>query len=365
MNFRLATAHDNEALLELTKKAPMIGTVVAYVDRRPNFFKLSELQGESFEVWVAEHDDKIIGSVSCVARNVRYDGKVVKQLYGCDLKVDPHYRSIKLGKELARLYISKAAALSDCTMGEVEVINNNRRSLNIVSWLGGEMCPSSFAGNAITYQIMPYKKYRELLAYNIRRARVSDIPLIGKILHETYKDYDSSPLFDAQEIDRALKIDPSFTIDSFRVAEQSGRVVACAAFWDQSSLRRTIVEKFPRSFKFMMPLLKSLRLFFKIPRLPKSGEELKYIFLRYPACAASDVEALRAILHHESNQLRNLKEYHFIWAGFHELDPLQKALSEMWKMRFNVNIFHFDVKGELGLNAAHVSRPTYVDLSLI
>ena len=92
----------------------------------------------------------------------------------------------------------------------------------------------------------------------------------------------------------------------------------------------------------------------------------KYLDLKYPGCERGEKDALKAILHHESNSIRLLKKYHFIWASFHETDPLAQCISDMWKLRLNVNLFHFETNQKFNINKDKTRKnPIYVDFSLI
>lgn len=367
MKIRKASEVDNDQLLSLARRTPMIGSVSAYTDRAPDFFRFSKLQGNKHVTYVAEEKGTVVGSVTCVSRSVRFGGKTVKQLYGCDLKVVPEARKLQLGKKLSTIWIEEAIKDESYQLGELEVIDDNKRALNIVSWISQELCPSKNAGIVKTYQLMPFRPYRKIKGYAVRRATIEDIPKIARILHETYKNHDCSPLFDDSALEAELEKDESFNIDCFRVAEKEGVVVACAAFWDQSHIRQTVVTTYSTKVQICLAILSVLKAFLPIPPLPKPGRPLKYLYFRLPGSLPGHREALRAILHDESNKLRSLKKYHFIWAGFHQNDPLSKVLCEMWKIDFNVNLFQFDPRRSLGFEnkTEEPQRPVYIDLSLI
>lgn len=367
MIFRKAEASDNKALIELTRQTPMEGAVTVYVDRSPDFFTLSKLQGKSFEVFVAEEDGKIIGCVSTVERDIRYKGREKKQLYGCDLKVHPGARGKKLGKKLAWLFLEKACENELFEMAEVEVITKNNSSLNIVSWLGDEICPSVHSGMAGIYQILPYRKYSVENSLNIRKAKNSDTGLICSMLEKTYADYEDAPVFSEEWFLSLISAHDSFSIEDILIAERDGSPAAMAGFWDQSRIRRTVVEKMPFSAKITMMGLSLISPFFSMPSLPKEGDSLKYLFLRFPACFNNDIDALSSLLRHKSNEIRKMKKYHFIWAGFHEADSMAKMLEGMWKLKMNVNVFHFAVSDSAELHSKKEAQehPVFTDFSLI
>lgn len=364
MKLREAAPADNETLIELTRQTPMIGAVTAYVDRAPDFFALTKLQGERHRLWIAEENAEPLGCVCGVSRTVRYRGRKVRQLYGCDLKVHPRARGKKAGKILARHYLTHALENSEFDMAEVEVIAGNDRSLNVASWMGEELCPSVHAGMAHIYQVLPYRRYRVDSAFDIRPASADDVPAIANLLHETYEDYASSPLFDEGHLERALDQGHGFGIDCLRVAEHRGRIVAAAAFWDQFDMRRTVVQKVTAQTAALLAGLRVIGPLVGLPSPPRKGRPLRHLFLRFPAAHKEHLDALRSLVHAELNAMKKRGLHQFLWASFHQADPLSRCVEKTWKTKISTNIFHFATSDETTL-FEDASHPSYVDFALI
>ncbi|MFO7735362.1 MAG: hypothetical protein R6W70_03990, partial [bacterium] len=159
----------------------------------------------------------------------------------------------------------------------------------------------------------------------------------------------------------------SFNIEDILIAERDGKPAAMAGFWDQSRIRRTVVEKMPFSAKITMAGLRLISPFVSLPSLPEEGDPLKYLFLRFPACFNNDIRAVSSLLRYKSNEIRKMKKYHFIWAGFHEADSMAKIVDGMWKLKMSVNIFHFAVSAsaELHSKGEASKHPVFTDFSLI
>ncbi len=365
MELREATPADNESLIELTRETPMIGAVTAYVDRAPDFFALTRLQGDRQRLWIAEENKEPLGCICGVSRWVRYRGDKVRQLYGCDLKVHPRARSRKLGKVLSRQYLRHALENDEYDMAEAEIIAGNDRSLNIVSWASKELCPAVHAGMAHIYQVMPYRRYRVDPAFDIRTASLEDVPAISKLLHTTYKDYASSPLFDEGHLERALNQGHGFGIDCLRVAEHKGRIVAAAAFWDQFEMRRTVVQKTSSSTAALLAGLRAVKPLMGLPPLPKKGHPLRHVFLRFPAAKRDHLDALRSLVHAELNAMKKKGLHQFLWASFHQADPLAQSIEKTWKTKMSTNVFQFSTSDTLALSQEASRQPSYVDFALI
>jgi predicted N-acetyltransferase YhbS len=345
----------------------MVGSISAYTDRSPDFFKFSQSQGDDYATFIAEKEGVVVGCISCITSTVRIDGQIIKRLYMGDLKVAPEAGRMNLAKKLSSLPLKMALDDKSYGLVDLDIIENNQRALKLPSWIDREVCNLKGTGILSTYQLMPFRNYPKTKGYSVRPARSEDVPAMAQILHETYKNYDCSPLFDEGALEKELKRTSSFNIESFRVAERNGVVVACAAFWDQSDIRKTVVTTYSLKVKITLSLLSFLKLFLAIPTLPNPGQALEYLYFRFPGCLPGEQEAIRAILHAECNNLRFAKKYHFIWAGFHENDPLLDTISNIWKIKFNIKTFHFDPRTEPKNQTikTNTNRLVYTDLALI
>jgi len=365
MGIRKAIKEDNEKLLDLAKSAPMEGIVTAYIDHSPDFFHMPSIQGDDCQVWVADKDDEVEGCIVEVYKTMNYNGGVYKSFYIGDLKVRPKSRGT-LGITLSS-HIVKEAKSKGFALGECFVIDGNEKMLKVLDWLSKKIFTKVHSGYAIIYQLLPYRKYRVSSKYSIRTASNNDIPSIVKLLQETYKNYSSSPVFTEEYIKNIINNTADFGIENFRIASYNNQDVACAAFWDQYKIRRTVVKKFNTSGKIVVNTLKIVQPLFGFPKLPNAGDALNYTFLKFPAAHSSYIDALRDIIHSESNSLRKLRKYHFIWAGFHQADPLSASVKKMWNMKMKINIFHLKFSEEVELLSEEKSsdQPVYVDFSLI
>jgi predicted N-acetyltransferase YhbS len=365
MEIRAATPADNEPLLGLCREAPMRGVVSAYVDRAPDFFRFSRLQGEHSRVWAAEREGRLLGCVAQATRRARHRGREIQVVYGGDLKVHPRARGERLGVRLSQHVIQQGQQVG-AEVAEGVVIHGNDPATAVVD-LVGEGVPVAHAGHVSLYQIPPVLPYRAAPGYHVRRAEPADRPALLEVLRASYRDYAFAPVFDERWLDRELGGDPSFDLSSFRVAERNGRIVAAAAFWDQHPLRRTVVLRFNRVGNAMVPALRAARPLLGLPRLPRPGDPLRYVFLRFPAALPGHVRGLGALLRTELAALRRGGRHHFVWASFHQADPLQDALRWLFKIRMQVHLFHFALQPGVTLTEgpAAARTPAYVDFSVV
>lgn len=364
---RLANSNDNEQLMDLCKSAPMEGIITAFVDQSPDFFAMPSVQGEGYKIWVedSKEENKLAGCIVETYKTVNYNGGVHKAFYVGDLKVRPENRGT-LGIRLTSQMIT-GGIKAGFPLGECYIIDGNEKALKVLEYLGTKIYEKVHSGMANIYQIMPFRKYSVPEGYKIREAKIEDLDSIIEILKNQYCNYTASPIFSKDYFDTIFKATETFSIKDFRVAEKYGEIVAVAAFWDQSTIRRTVVKTFSTKAKILVNFLKIIKPIAPIPKLPNEGDPLQYIYLRYSAIKNGEINALRAIIANESNNLKKLKKYHFIWASFHEADSLVGCIDNLWKMSMKVNIFHMKFNDSIQLipPEVHKTKPVYVDFSVV
>ena len=90
---RDATAADNAGLVELARSCPMRGDITMCVERAPDFFALSRLEGHRWRVGIAEDRGTVVGCVAASERLAYVNGAATRTAYVGDLKVHPAHRN--------------------------------------------------------------------------------------------------------------------------------------------------------------------------------------------------------------------------------------------------------------------------------
>src|ERR1700756_4583919 len=88
---RPATDADNDALLRLTRATPMGGRIALRIDREPDFFALLRARGATV-VYVATHDEEVIGCLSAAIHSSYVRGTLERIAHVGDMKVHPNFR---------------------------------------------------------------------------------------------------------------------------------------------------------------------------------------------------------------------------------------------------------------------------------
>src|SRR5450755_4532138 len=115
VKYRLANIGDNQQLIELTAASGMVGEISLRIDRKPDFFKLVNMRGES-KVFIALEGETIIGSLCVSLQQVYVSGQIFPVQYIGDFKVAESFRNkgvgLQLCNEMANYVISMGADLA-------------------------------------------------------------------------------------------------------------------------------------------------------------------------------------------------------------------------------------------------------------
>ncbi|HKC81077.1 MAG TPA: GNAT family N-acetyltransferase, partial [Gemmatimonadaceae bacterium] len=123
---RDATAADNEQLIGLAAACPMVGDVSLRIDRGPDFFALSRLEGARWKVGVVERDSVIVGCVAISERLSYVNGRESRTGYASDLKVHPAHRDTRIADELSKYAERESADLPPAAPVLITVLSGNR-----------------------------------------------------------------------------------------------------------------------------------------------------------------------------------------------------------------------------------------------
>lgn len=215
----------------------MSGAVRYCLEREPDFFALTRLQGESAEVALVEDDGGnavAMGTAASVVRTLA--GAPRRLFYLADLKVDPAHR----GEGHAGRLIDHAAAAMASGGAEGAygiVLGGNRAMRPVVENEGARLrirrvaeleCHALFLG--------PRPARPERIA--VRHACAADAPAMIELWNRHAAGRELAPVWDAGSLAATCLRTPGLRLESFLVAERAGRVTGVAVAWDPRPVRQ-------------------------------------------------------------------------------------------------------------------------------
>ncbi|MCP2520206.1 GNAT family N-acetyltransferase [Candidatus Aminicenantes bacterium AC-335-A11] len=333
MIVREANLEDNFDLLELSRESPMQGSLSIYVDRSPDYFYLPALQGHDSKVLVAERKGEIVGTVGYSFRNVRLFGNGIKIGYIGGLKIK---ESVKGTFTLYRLMkeVYKKMLERNIRIGILFALKENQKLLRVIS---GRLNIPKFHPIAIfkIFHIIalfcPKRKNKYRNKYRIERPSQSDLEEIQQLFSKFFKKYELIEDFDDKKFREILNESRDFSLDNFLVARKNGNIVAILSYWNQINFKKTIVQKYGGTLKFLYLFLKPLNLF------PQAGNPLKVLAIRYLVYEEGFMDAVKELIRHVCKEFHS--QFKFIRIGLHERDPLIQCLKGFPKIQTDLVLY--------------------------
>lgn len=319
IKYRLANNEDNQGLLELTASSGMQGETSLLIDRKPDFFGLLNMRGES-KVFVALDGNSIIGSLCVSFQQVYVDGKIFSIQYVGDFKVAASYRNkgigLQLCDELANYVISIDADLAflNVSKGNTKPFSFFKNRPNIPDFDNiGVFKIHQFIGKR---KNVPHKDYK------IESADVNDEFIV--FLNSCYCKYELGSVITKEKLQGT---------DCFLI-RQKNNIVAAMCLIDTMNVKQNIATKISWKMRSLLKLINILKPILGISQMPLLNEPVKMMYIKYLAINKLEKKVVKFLINH-ARQIAYQKSYSFVSIGLHENDPLNKCFSRMLKITFN------------------------------
>ena len=319
IEIREATDADNEALLALTRATPMSGRIALRIDREPDFFALLRARGTAV-VYVATHEQEVIGCLSAAMHTSYVRGTLEKIAHVGDMKVHPQFRGrgvtlrliaaiqTHLQSEGVDICFSLVADGNTPVMTIAEGKHGTPAQVQLGRFFVDELIPSPFRRKSRKYVVEP--------------ACEQDVPEIAEILDRLSQKRNFAPPISLEEVEKCIQPAGSGAFRKMLVARERGRVVATLTVEDTRNLRQNVLVGLPPSLRIAVAILRVLA--FPIPGLsvPHIGSQLSMLYVRLMACAEGCEEALRPLIA-EARAQAYRHRFTFLSVGLHERDLLR------------------------------------------
>jgi ribosomal protein S18 acetylase RimI-like enzyme len=344
---RLATFHDNEDLLALTASNPMQGAISLRIDRKPDFFRMLQVRGESI-TFLLEKDEKLVGSFSASKSRVYIQGQPTTLYYLSDLKVDASYRAgVYAFRLVARMYEylqSKDADLLFCTAAHgnslVQPLFNGRAAIPKFTSLGQFQ----------VFQVLPSGKSVSGTHLAIRNESLEQ-PL-STLFNQFYKGYQLGKIVGANKDTNVL------------VAYENSEPVAALTLLDTLPMKQNVVVGLQPHLRAVVALSNTLSTYLPLYRLPEIGQVVRNLYVNNFYYKPSQEKALLTLIQVARN-IAFRDQYHFLSIGLHEKDPLLKHFRGLPKFEFKSHGYITSLKKNTQLVQAVRNGIPFEDYSLV
>ena len=325
VEIREANHADNEGLLALTRATPMAGTIALRIDRDPDFFALLRMRGESV-VYVAVRAGEIVGCISAALRTVYLSGAPETAAYVGDMKVHPRLSGSRVALRLIQALEAylRAAGVDVCFSvvadGNLPAMPLFQGRLGIPRWVP--------LGRFLVSGLLPSILKKRSRRYSIETADSLALSAIASLLDRFHNSRQFGPRLAEHEVAHLLTHQTDQPFSRTFVAHIGSNPVATLTLCDVAEVKRNVLLDAPAVLRGALTLLRITAAPFRGFPVPRIGESLRLLNLRYAACAEGHEPALRSLIGFARAEAFRHR-FSFLSFGLHERDPLRGLISGM------------------------------------
>ena len=142
--------------------------------------------------------------------------------------------------------------------------------------------------------------------------------------------YQFSPCWNADDLSGTRL--PGLGLQNFFVATRGGSIAGCAAIWDPRAFKQVVVRGYSPGLRRARRALNLVAPLTGGPRLPATGQELRFAFLSHLALEHDDFEiGLQLVA--EGTRRAGAAELEYIALGLSKRSPLAAAVSRSFRHR--------------------------------
>ena len=317
---RWATREDDAALRRLCLRTPMRGPLSYCLEREPEFFALTRLQGDQGgRVAVVDAGTEIAAMGMMAPFNAWVGGAEQRCAYVGDLKVAPEHRGRGLAGRVVR-FLGQALQQQDIDRMVFLVLAGNPAT-GLIDGPRGHLEVRKL--RTIRNFLVPFRATMELQpGAVIARATPESSQEMIALWNRVQRGRAFAPVADEQLLLHWLQ--GLRSLDDSRLVYRNGRLTGFCAVWDAGAIKQIRLLRLSYGMRAATGLFNVLAALRGRPRFPRIGQTLRGLCISH-VCAENPAD-LAALLVDVHNQYRESGSLYFDLALDRE-DPLRAALS--------------------------------------
>ncbi len=331
-----ANAGDDPEINRLLKQRPMGRLLRISLERAPSPGAAARVEGYRQDTILIRDssNDSIVGMGNRSVRRVYYNGEICRLGYLGQLRAAPGRHGLKrlaAGYEGVKATRSSAELPFDLT----SIVDDNLQAKRLLE-KGLKVLPSyKSLANYSTF-ILP--STGKSVPDSTATANREDLADILTLLNHYNRGYQFAPVYNEQELMSSTR-SPNLNIEDFLVIREAGKIVACAALWDQRPFKQTVVQGYVGWLKLMRPLINLGRSCIGKPLYAKAPYVVPMAFLSHFAMPNVNPAHLSALLQ-KAKQLAQKRNIQYLAIGFAENHPCHELVARSFRhQQFSTTLY--------------------------
>ncbi|MDB5332399.1 MAG: hypothetical protein JWP03_3550 [Phycisphaerales bacterium] len=340
IRFTVATAAHDAGIRRLLRDNPMRGRISVSLEREPSYFRAARIEGPEHRTIIALDEDRVICTGSVSVRERFINGRPMPVGYLGGLRLDRSCRGrtsvIRRGYELLRTLHEQGGPPIYFT----SIVADNLPARRLLERGLPGMPTYRFLGEFVTLIIRASspRAFFSSLAPALGKLRAAgqrlvngsdeNLSAIVELLNRTQVNYQFAPVWSVEALRSPAKC-PGLRAEDFQIAFTSdGAAGACAAVWDQRSVKQTVVRDYSPGLRQLRPLLNIGAAILGGPRLPVRGRALPQAFASHVVVDPNSRDLLQQLIQALCG-VAHARGIEYLITGFDARDarlaPLRKA----------------------------------------
>jgi N-acetylglutamate synthase-like GNAT family acetyltransferase len=354
---RTAVRSDDEEIRSLLRDTVFPGAIRISLEREPDSLEAGAIEGAVHQTIVLR--DGRTGQLAAIAsRAVRprfVNGAPLPVGYLGQLRVAPRYRRrrglLDAGFDFCRQLHQKGNARAYLA----SVVVDNHAALALLNRRRPGWPRFEQVARLTTFTIPVRRAPTLASSATVVRMSESAVEDVVECLQRNNARYQFAPVWTARDLTVAT---PGLSPAAFRVAERSGRVVGCAALWDQRAVRQVVVRGYDPWLDMLRPVVNATARWTGAPRLPQVNTRLALGYISHLAVDDDDSHVACALIAAVC-QLARSRGLEYVDIGLPSNDALTHAVRAAFSHRAYDSVLHLAYWPDGERLAATLDQRTY------
>jgi hypothetical protein len=375
----LSQAEDEPEIRRLLRESAFAGSVCLSLEREPDSRLAAWIEGDLHETIVVRHrqGNEAVAIASRSVRSAFLNGSPTTLGYLGQLRIDRRYRrhrglldaGFRFCRELHERHGRESSAAPEIYLASVVADNLPARRLlsrRVAGW------PTFEPTDTLVSLAIPLERRPPILPAGLQLRRGS-ADLAGDIvacLNRNGRRFQFFPAWTRADLLSPMRT-RGLALEDFVVALRDGRVIGCAACWDQRAFKQVRVRGYARRVARLRPVINLFSPALGVPRLPPVGAQLQNAYVSHIAVdrtidgGQDDANVLTALVREVGSVARS-KRADYLVVGLSSRDPALSMIKHAFRHRSYESILYVAFWPD-GESLAHAldGRPSNPELAIL
>ncbi len=330
-SFDVAGPADDRDIRTLMRESVFPGSVSLTFEREPDASIAARIEGPHYDYIVARERES--GRLAAIAsRSVRdrfVNGHPMRVGYLGQLRVRRDFRRTPTLIDGGLAFCRTLHDQNPCDVYLASVVSENTAARRVLE-RGRAGWPAFTSVDDIITFAVPARRNRASGSISMIEGAEIGAATISAFLCRHNARYQFSPCWDAGDLSGAKL--PGVGLRDIFVATRDGSIAGCAALWDQRAFKQVVVRGYSPALRRARKILNLAAPLIGAPRLPPSGEELRFAFLSHMAVENDDIETGLQLIATAADRAA-AAGLDYIALGLSARSPLAAAVSRRFRHR--------------------------------